>query len=311
MDQRSLIKAIRNKLQTKEGVRYYGSNDFLQQATSSRVSSTEIKIIIQQTKILILEEFWSQYLSHLGSPGSAIIRYQSSDLSINLPPEAFESLSAVTNLLERYPLQYATFEPSKDSELDDVLLVANLYWLDFILDAVRRFEIQNLTSVSKGHLYEYRRIYSELQVLVYEKEERESWVDNLKQILSPMLKVYFRGIEYDFRKFTRHSLNQFIEELFKCLKHIGINSAGALNFSDDWFHWNASEAVLGLNGKPWHEVAIRPDSGLAHKNVLGCPAIFSPGTSELRYGQIFKGIYFSQMDFYARTVETYAHQRVI
>ena len=108
--------------------------------------------------------------------------------------------------------------------------------MDLVHKEIDIFEsqfLQNVTSSNK--LYLFKELYVKLESYYLFDIEKESWIGNLEQEFAPLFKIYFRGKNYEKELMNNIEIDEFIDSLYKSLRHEAINNNNNFVFSDTDF----------------------------------------------------------------------------
>ncbi len=267
-------------------------------------ASVEVKIVIQQCKMMIIERFWSELISGARLRGGNLLPYLAGGSTISLDLSRFHTLESAMTVLGEMPLRFEAFTPSSDSEIDQVLYIANLYWMDYVKTRIPEFEEEHLVDGAElrgeWDLSLLFTLYNALEDYYPTLGGKESWTGNLEQILSPMLKIYFRSIDYELSAIEPSSMGVFIEELFKCLREQGSNNLNNFPFQEEDFCEYSPGGPVRMRESALSRIQATQRSDARADIALGCPAFFSTVKSSYKHGNMVRDLYSWQMDLYSK-----------
>jgi hypothetical protein len=299
----SMVKEVRGNLAKTSWVRACIHQNTTEDSILVK-SSEETKIIIQQCKMIIIEKFWNELINRTRPNGEHLLFYDHEGDTQDLSLKNFSSLTEAKKLLSTKPLRHHTFKENGDNEIDQILHIANLYWLDLIKINITRFEASSLKKPASSEvdfdlalLFE---LYNVLENRYPVANEIESWTGNLDQTISPLFKVYLRSINYDLKISSEKAVKTFCDNLFNSLGKLAISNKNNLPFTDeDFADYNDREAIVM---KKSSLEKINSVSGYENRSdvIVGCPAFFSNIDNYYKHRNMAKDLFCWQMDLYTR-----------
>lgn len=272
-------------------------NDFGPNINYKKTMSLETKIILQQTKISIIESFWYYLLDKYKITTNNLLFYTFDNKVSIIDTSYFNNSKNVKSLLEKFPISQDINE--YDNKYDHILSIANNYWLDLIGKEIEKFESIYLTNSKKDNkLFLMKELYTKLESYYLIESERESWVGNLEQEFAPLYRIYLRGINYNPKLITRESMNDFNDALYKCLRKEAANNTNNFIFSDTDFNNFTNKCPIHIKKESIENIKLQQINERYDSTILGCPAVFSKVDIKYKYGQLLKDIFYWQMDLY-------------
>ena len=113
-------------------------NDFDPNISYKKTMSLETKIILQQTKISIIESFWHYLLDKYKITTNNLLFYTIDNKVSIIDTSYFNNTKNVESLLEKFPISQNIND--YDNKYDHILSIANNYWLDLIRKEIEKFE---------------------------------------------------------------------------------------------------------------------------------------------------------------------------
>ena len=114
-------------------------NEFAPNISYKKTMSLETKIILQQTKIFIIESFWHYLLNKYKITTNNLLFYTIDNKVSIIDTSYFSNLKNVESLLEKFPISQDIND--YDNKYDHILSIANNYWLDLIRKEIEKFDI--------------------------------------------------------------------------------------------------------------------------------------------------------------------------
>ena len=171
-------------------------NDFGPNISYKKTMSLETKIILQQTKIFIIESFWQYLLNKYKITSSNLLFYTIDNKVSLIDISNFSNSKNIKSLLENFRISQDIND--YDNKYDHILSIANNYWLDLIRKEIEMFDSIYLSNSKNGNqLFLMKELYTQLESYYLLESERESWVGNLEQEFAPLYRIYLRGINYN------------------------------------------------------------------------------------------------------------------
>jgi len=272
-------------------------NDFGPNISYKKTMSLETKIILQQTKIFIIESFWHYLLNKYKITTNNLLFYTIDNKVSIIDTSYFSNLKNVESLLEKFPISQDIND--YDNKYDHILSIANNYWLDLIRKEIEKFDIIYLSNSKNGNqLFLMKQLYTQLESYYLLESERESWVGNLEQEFAPLYRIYLRGINYNPKLITRESIEDFTDALYKCLRKEAANNTNNFIFSDTDFNNFTNKCPIHIKNESIENIKLQQINERYDSTILGCPAVFSKVNIKYKYGQLLKDIFYWQMDLY-------------
>ena len=205
-------------------------NDFDPNISYKKTMSLETKIILQQTKISIIESFWHYLLDKYKITTNNLLFYTIDNKVSIIDTSYFNNTKNVESLLEKFPISQNIND--YDNKYDHILSIANNYWLDLIRKEIEMFDSIYLSNSKNGNqLFLMKELYTQLESYYLLESERESWVGNLEQEFAPLYRIYLRGINYNPKLITRESIEDITDALYKCLRKEAANNTNNFIFA--------------------------------------------------------------------------------
>jgi len=272
-------------------------NEFGPNISYKKTMSLETKIILQQTKIFIIESFW-QYLLNKYKITSINLLFYTIDNKVSLIDISnFSNSKNIKSLLENFRISQDIND--YDNKYDHILRIANNYWLDLIRKEIEMFDSIYLSNSKNGNqLFLMKELYTQLESYYLLESERESWVGNLEQEFAPLYRIYLRGINYNPKLITRESIEDFTDALYKCLRKEAANNTNNFIFSDTDFNNFTNKCPIHIKKESIENIKLQQINERYDSTILGCPAVFSKVNIKYKYGQLLKDIFYWQMDLY-------------
>jgi hypothetical protein len=272
-------------------------NEFGPNISYKKTMSLETKIILQQTKIFIIESFW-QYLLNKYKITSINLLFYTIDNKVSLIDISnFSNSKNIKSLLENFRISQDIND--YDNKYDHILRIANNYWLDLIRKEIEMFDSIYLSNSKNGNqLFLMKELYTQLESYYLLESERESWVGNLEQEFAPLYRIYLRGINYNPKLITRESIEDFTDALYKCLRKEAANNTNNFIFSDTDFNNFTNKCPIHIKKESIENIKLQQINERYDSTILGCPAVFSKVDIKYKYGQLLKDIFYWQMDLY-------------
>jgi len=306
-DSSKVISNIQNNLLNEDWIlkkldeiSNYGSNEKF-----NKTISLETKIIIQQCKINIIESFWNYFLKNVNISNNQLLYFKEEKELIPIDISSLAKYDEAINLANRYGIKYVDDED--ENRIDILLSIANAFWLDLVHKEIEIFEsqfLQNITSSNK--LFLLKELYVKLESYYLFDIEKESWIGNLEQEFAPLFKIYFRGINYEKEIMNSIEIDEFIDSLYKSLRHEAINNTNNFVFSDTDFNDYKKLCPIQLKENSIKEIKERQINNHFDSTILGCPAVYSKIKLRYKYNQLLKDIFYWQMDIYKQIITLYS-----
>ena len=306
-DSSKIISNIQNNLLNEEWILMklaeiskYESNEKF-----NKKISLETKIIIQQCKINIIESFWNYFLKNVHITNNQLLYFKEEKELISIDISSLAKYDEAIILANRYGIKYVDDED--ENRIDILLSIANAFWLDLVHKEIDIFEsqfLQNVTSSNK--LYLFKELYVKLESYYLFDIEKESWIGNLEQEFAPLFKIYFRGINYEKELMNNIEIDEFIDSLYKSLRHEAINNNNNFVFSDTDFNDYKNLCPIQLKENSIKEIKERQINNHFDSTILGCPAVYSKIELRYKYNQLLKDIFYWQMDIYKQIITLYS-----
>jgi hypothetical protein len=271
----------------------------------NKTISLETKIIIQQCKINIIESFWNYFLKNVHITNNQLLYFKEEKELISIDISSLAKYDEAIILANRYGIKYVDDED--ENRIDILLSIANAFWLDLVHKEIDIFEsqfLQNVTSSNK--LYLFKELYVKLESYYLFDIEKESWIGNLEQEFAPLFKIYFRGINYEKELMNNIEIDEFIDSLYKSLRHEAINNNNNFVFSDTDFNDYKNLCPIQLKENSIKEIKERQINNHFDSTILGCPAVYSKIELRYKYNQLLKDIFYWQMDIYKQIITLYS-----
>ena len=272
-------------------------NDFGPNISYKKTMSLETKIILQQTKIFIIESFWQYLLNKYKITSSNLLFYTIDNKVSLIDISNFSNSKNIKSLLENFRISQDIND--YDNKYDQILSIANNYWLDLIRKEIEMFDSIYLSNSKNGNqLFLMKELYTQLESYYLLESERESWVGNLEQEFAPLYRIYLRGINYNPKLITRESIEDFTDALYKCLRKEAANNTNNFIFSDTDFNNFTNKCPIHIKNESIENIKLQQINERYDSTILGCPAVFSKVNIKYKYGQLLKDIFYWQMDLY-------------
>jgi hypothetical protein len=271
----------------------------------NKTISLETKIIIQQCKINIIESFWNYFLKNVNITNNQLLYFKEEKELISIDISSLAKYDEAIILANRYGIKYVDDED--ENRIDILLSIANAFWLDLVHKEIDIFEshfLQNVNSSNK--LYLLKELYVKLESYYLFDIEKESWIGNLEQEFAPLFKIYFRGINYEKELMNNIEIDEFIDSLYKSLRHEAINNTNNFVFSDTDFNDYKKLCPIQLKENSIKEIKERQINNHFDSTILGCPAVYSKIELRYKYNQLLKDIFYWQMDIYKQIITLYS-----
>ena len=271
----------------------------------NKTISLETKIIIQQCKINIIESFWNYFLKNVNITNNQLLYFKEEKELISIDISSLAKYDEAIILANRYGIKYVDDED--ENRIDILLSIANAFWLDLVHKEIDIFEshfLQNVNSSNK--LYLMKELYVKLESYYLFDIEKESWIGNLEQEFAPLFKIYFRGINYEKELMNNIEIDEFIDSLYKSLRHEAINNTNNFVFSDTDFNDYKKLCPIQLKENSIKEIKERQINNHFDSTILGCPAVYSKIELRYKYNQLLKDIFYWQMDIYKQIITLYS-----
>ena len=271
----------------------------------NKTISLETKIIIQQCKINIIESFWNYFLKNVNITNNQLLFFKEEKELISIDISSLAKYDEAIILANRYGIKYVDDED--ENRIDILLSIANAFWLDLVHKEIDIFEsqfLQNVTSSNK--LYLLKDLYVKLESYYLFDIEKESWIGNLEQEFAPLFKIYFRGINYEKELMNNIEIDEFIDSLYKSLRHEAINNNNNFVFSDTDFNDYKKLCPIQLKENSIKEIKERQINNHFDSTILGCPAVYSKIELRYKYNQLLKDIFYWQIDIYKQIITLYS-----
>lgn len=271
----------------------------------NKTISLETKIIIQQCKINIIESFWNYFLKNVNITNNQLLYFKEEKELISIDISSLAKYDEAIILANRYGIKYVDDED--ENRIDILLSIANAFWLDLVHKEIDIFEshfLQNVNSSNK--LYLLKELYVKLESYYLFDIEKESWIGNLEQEFAPLFKIYFRGINYEKELMNNIEIDEFIDSLYKSLRHEAINNTNNFVFSDTDFNDYKKLCPIQLKENSIKEIKERQINNHFDSTILGCPAVYSKIEFRYKYNQLLKDIFYWQMDIYKQIITLYS-----
>jgi hypothetical protein len=267
--------------------------------------SLETKIIIQQCKIGIIESFWNYFLKNINISNDQILYYKEENHLILININSLANYDEAIKLANKYGIN--NFAIEDENEIDILLSIANKFWLDLVNKEIKNFETNFLQNIdSSNRLYLLRELYIKLESYYLFEIEKESWTGNLEQEFAPLFKIFFRGIKYEKDLMNSIEIDEFIDLLYKSLRHEAISNTNNFIFSDSDFNDYQKSCPIHLKEESIKEINAKQISSHYDSTILGCPAIYSKIELRYKHNQLLKDIFYWQMDIYKQIIILYS-----
>ena len=269
----------------------------------NKTISLETKIIIQQCKINIIESFWNYFLKNVNITNNQLLYFKEEKELISIDISSLSNYNEAIKLANRYGIKY----DEDENRIDILLSIANAFWLDLVHKEIDIFEsqfLQNVTSSNK--LYLLKELYVKLESYYLFDIEKESLIGNLEQEFAPLFKIYFRGINYEKEVMNSIEIDEFIDSLYKSLRHEAINNTNNFVFSDTDFNDYKKLCPIQLKEDSIKEIKARQMNNHFDSTILGCPAVYSKIELRYKHNQLLKDIFYWQMDIYKQIIILYS-----
>lgn len=306
-DSSKVISNIQNNLLNEEWILMkldeisnYESNEKF-----DKIISFEIKIIIQQCKINIIESFWNYFLKNVNITNNQLLYFKEEKELIPIDICSLANYDEAIELANRHDIKY--IEDKDENRIDILLSIANEFWLDLVNKEINNFEsqfLQNVTSSNK--LYLLKELYVKLESYYLFDIEKESWIGNLEQEFAPLFKIYFRGINYEKDIMNSIEIDEFIDSLYKSLRYEAINNTNNFVFSDTDFNDYKKLCPIQLKEDSIKEIKARQINNHFDSTIIGCPAVYSKIEFRYKHNQLLKDIFYWQMDIYKQIIILYS-----
>ena len=269
----------------------------------NKTISLETKIIIQQCKINIIESFWNYFLKNVNITNNQLLYFKEEKELISIDISSLSNYNEAIKLANRYGIKY----DEDENRIDILLSIANAFWLDLVNKEINNFESQFLQNVpSSNKLYLLKELYVKLESYYLFDIEKESWIGNLEQEFAPLFKIYFRGINYEKEVMNSIEIDEFIDSLYKSLRHEAINNTNNFVFSDTDFNDYKKLCPIQLKEDSIKEIKARQMNNHFDSTILGCPAVYSKIELRYKHNQLLKDIFYWQMDIYKQIIILYS-----
>ena len=256
--------------------------------------SLETKIILQQCKIYIIEQFWHYFHNRINITTENLIYYSDGRIFYPIDILNFSNSKNINVLLKTFPIIHNISD--NENYTDFTLNLANKYWLDLIEKEIYLFNIHILAKNDSLKLI--NELYIKLELYYLPENERESWTRNLQQEFAPLFRIYLRGINYDFNLINREGINEFIDSLYKCLRYEAANNTNNFIFSDTDFEDFSSKCPIKIKDESVPAIKLLQNNKWYDTTILGCPAVFSKVSNRYMYSKLLKDLFYWQMDLY-------------
>ena len=269
----------------------------------NKTISLETKIIIQQCKINIIESFWNYFLKNVNITNNQLLYFKEEKELISIDISSLSNYNEAIKLANRYGIKY----DEDENRIDILLSIVNAFWLDLVNKEINNFESQFLQNVpSSNKLYLLKELYVKLESYYLFDIEKESWIGNLEQEFAPLFKIYFRGINYEKEVMNSIEIDEFIDSLYKSLRHEAINNTNNFVFSDTDFNDYKKLCPIQLKEDSIKEIKARQMNNHFDSTILGCPAVYSKIELRYKHNQLLKDIFYWQMDIYKQIIILYS-----
>ena len=124
-------------------------NDFGPNISYKKTMSLETKIILQQTKIFIIESFWQYLLNKYKITSSNLLFYTIDNKVSLIDISNFSNSKNIKSLLENFRISQDIND--YDNKYDHILSIANNYWLDLIRKEIEMFDSIYLSNSKNGN----------------------------------------------------------------------------------------------------------------------------------------------------------------
>ena len=101
-------------------------------------------------------------------------------------------------------------------------------------------------------------------------------------------------------------IDEFIDSLYKSLRHEAINNTNNFVFSDTDFNDYKKLCPIQLKENSIKEIKERQINNHFDSTILGCPAVYSKIELRYKYNQLLKDIFYWQMDIYKQIITLYS-----
>ena len=287
--------SIIDKLWLQEKI--YEINEYDPNISYIKTMSLETKIILQQSKIFIIESFWQYLLDKYKITNDNLLFYIIDNKVCSIDILNFSNSNNIELLLKKFPINQDISD--NENKYDNILSIANMYWLDLIRKEIELYErIYLCNSNNDNKLFLMKELYTQLESYYLLESERESWVGNLEQEFAPLYRIYLRGINYNPKLITRESIEDFTNALYKCLRKEAANNTNNFIFSDTDFNNFTNKCPIHIKNESIEKIKLQQINERYDSTILGCPAVFSKVDIKYKYGQLLKDIFYWQMDLY-------------
>ena len=267
--------------------------------------SLDTKIIIQQCKINIIESFWNYFLKNVNITNDQLLYYKEENDLISININSLANYDDAIKLANKYGIN--DFENEGENEIDILLSIANEFWLDLVNKEIENFESLFLKNInSSNRLYLLRELYVKIESYYLSDIEKESWKGNLEQEFAPLFKIFFRGINYEKEIMNSIEIDEFIDSLYKSLRHEAISNTNNFIFSDTDFNDYEKLCPIHLKEESIKEIKAKQINNHYDSTILGCPAIYSKIELRYKHNQLLKDIFYWQMDIYKQIIILYS-----
>ncbi len=271
----------------------------------NKTISLETKIIIQQCKIGIIESFWNYFLKNINISTDQLLYYKEENHLILININSLANYDEAIKLANKYGIN--NFDIEDENEIDILLSIANKFWLDLVNKEIKNFESNYLQNInSSNRLYLLRELYIKLESYYLFEIEKESWTGNLEQEFAPLYKIFFRGIKYEKDLMNSIEIDEFIDLLYKSLRHEAISNTNNFIFSDTDFNDYQKSCPIHLKEESIKEINAKQISSHYDSTILGCPAIYSKIELRYKHNQLLKDIFYWQMEIYKQIIILYS-----
>jgi hypothetical protein len=297
-----LIKNIIKNLSSQEWIKNKINEieKFPENYNYNKTIPLEYKVIIQQCKIIIIESFWNYVFNKIKLNSNLLFNYNKKDELIVVELDNFQTYSKAKEISICYELTIE--EDPNEKEIDSILRIANVFWLDYINKEIILFEKIFFQPNKADNYYHLKLLYTKIESYYFLEKEKESWIGNLEQEFAPLFKIFFRGIKYEKQMMKIQNIDVFVKSLYNCIRKEAIENSNNFIFSDTDFENFSNSCPVFINKNNLEKIKSNQKNERFNDTVLGCPAIFSKLSSEYRYNQLFKDLFYWQMDLYKEII---------
>ena len=306
-DSSKIISNIQNNLLNDEWIlmKLTEISNYEPNQKFDKTISLETKIIIQQCKIKIIENFWDHFLKNINITNNQLLYFKEENELINISIDMLAKYDEAIKLASKYGIKY--FDEEHENKIDILLSIANGFWLDLVNKEIKDYESLFLESrESSNKLYLLKELYVKLESYYLFENEKESWTGNLEQEFAPLFKIYFRGIKYEKELMNIIEIDEFIGSLYKTLRHEAINNTNNFIFSDTDFNDYKNLCPIHLKEESIEYIKAKQINNHYDSTILGCPAVYSKIDIKYKHNQLLKDIFYWQMDIYKQIIISYS-----